>query len=450
VAENESAPRRKAMGLGSATALVVGNMIGSGVFLLPASLAAYGGISIVGWCFTAAGSLLLALTFASLSRRGAATGGPYAYSRRAFGDFTGFQVAWGYWIAVWTGNAAIVVAGVGYLAYFFPRLAHSNLAGAVVALAGVWLFTLVNLAGVRQGARIQNLTTVAKLIPLGAIAFIGPFFLRAHNFHPFNASGGTSFHAVTATATLTLWAFIGLESATVPAGDVKDPERTIARSTVIGTLIAAVIYILGTVAVLGVVDRARLASSTAPFADAAREIFGHWAGGIVAVGAIISAFGALNGWTLLQGQVPMAAADDCLFPRFFARRTRNGTPAIALVVSSVLVSVLLLSNYNSSLVDQFTFIILLATLTTLVPYAYSAAAELYLLATGAAERSWRRIARPLVVAALAFAYSLWAIGGAGYQVVFRGFLLLLGGIPVYVLLVARRTKSAATVTKELS
>jgi len=279
--------------------------------------------------------------------------------------------------------------------------------------------------------------------PLLAIATVGLLFVQGGNFSPFNASGGSSFGAITAAAALTLWAFIGLESATVPAGDVEDPKRTIPRSTILGTLLTALVYILGTVAVMGVIPAATLAGSNAPFADAAREMLGGWAGDAVAIGAIVSAFGALNGWILLQGQIPMAAARDRLFPAVFARTGRGGAPVFGLIVSSVLVTLLMAMSYTKSLVDQFTFIILLATLTTLVPYAYSAAAQLMLLVSDRARFSGRRLATDAVVALLAFGYSLWAIAGAGYEVVFKGFLLLLAGIPVYVWMRWRATRAPA-------
>jgi APA family basic amino acid/polyamine antiporter len=426
-----------------ATALVVGNMIGSGVFLLPSSLAKYGGISIVAWLLTAAGAMLLALVFARLGRAFPRTGGPYAYTRKAFGDFVGFQTAWGYWIAIWAGNAAIAVAFVSYLSTFWDSLATNSLLAATVAVAAIWLLTGVNALGVRQGGWVQGVTTALKLLPLLAIATVGLLFVQGGNFSPFNASGGSSFGAITAAAALTLWAFIGLESATVPAGDVEDPRRTIPRSTILGTLLTALVYILGTVAVMGVIPAATLAGSNAPFADAAREMFGGWAGDAVAIGAIVSAFGALNGWILLQGQIPMAAARDRLFPAVFARTGRGGAPVFGLIVSSVLVTLLMAMNYTKSLVDQFTFIILLATLTTLVPYAYSAAAQLMLLATDRARFSGRRLATDAVVALLAFGYSLWAIAGAGYEVVFKGFLLLLAGIPVYVWMRWRAARAPA-------
>ncbi|MFB4319281.1 amino acid permease [Actinomadura sp. 21ATH] len=424
-------PARRKLGPWMATALVVGNMIGSGVFLLPSSLAEYGPISLVAWGFTAAGAVLLALVFARLARAYPRTGGPYAYARRAFGDFVGFQTAWGYWIAVWAGNAAIAVAFVGYLAHFWPALREDRILAAGVGLATVWLLTAVNAYGVRGGGAVQVVTTVIKLVPLLLIAVVGLFFVEAGTYGEFNASGGSAFSAVTAAAALTLWSFIGLESATVPAEDVKDPERTIPRATVAGTAVTALIYVLGTVAVLGLVPAAALATSTAPFADAADAAFGGWAADLVAAGAAISAFGALNGWILLQGQIPFAAARDGLFPRVFARTGRGGAPTVGLAVSSVLVTGLMLMNYNAALVDQFTFIILLATLTTVIPYSYAAVAQLVLLATDRAAFSGGRLARDAVIALLAFGYSAWAIAGAGYEVVYKGTLLILAGMPVY-------------------
>ena len=311
---------------------------------------------------------------------------------RAFGDFVGFQTAWGYWIAIWAGNAAIAVAFVSYLSVFWGALATNALLAAAVAVAAIWALTAVNALGVRHGGWVQAVTTVLKLVPLVAIATVGLLFVDGGNFGPFNPAGGSVFGSVTAAAALTLWAFIGLESATVPAEDVANPRRTIPRSTIIGTLVTALVYILGTVAVMGVIPAGVLAGSNAPFADAAAEMFGGWAGDAVAIGAIVSAFGALNGWILLQGQIPMAAARDRLFPAVFARTGRSGAPVFGLVTSSVLVTVLLAMNYTKSLIDQFTFIILLATLTTLVPYAYSAAAQLMLLATDRARFSGRRLA----------------------------------------------------------
>ena len=420
------------IGLWTCTALVMGNMIGSGIFLLPAALAFYGGISILGWLFTAAGATLIALVFARMSRIVPKAGGPYAYTRRGFGDFAGFLVGWGYWISIMCGNAAIAVALVSYLTVFFPTLATDRLLAGGTAIAVLWLLSWVNSLGVKRAGYVAVVTTVLKLLPLIAIGTLALLYFNADHFSPFNMSDESSFSAITASAALTLWAFMGLESATIPAGDVENPEKIIPRATVLGTVAAAVIYILSTVAVMGVVAPAVLSEATAPFADAAAAIWGNWAGKAVAIGAVISCFGALNGWILNQGQIPLAAARDGLFPKAFGQVTKNGAPVFGIVVSSILVSILISTNYTRGLVELFTFAILLSTLTALVPYAFTTMAELMVFINERERFSGERLFGASIIAGLAFVYSLWAIGGAGEEIVFWGFLLLLSGLPVYV------------------
>ena len=438
---------RRSIGTRTATALVVGNMVGSGVFLLPAALASEAGpVSIFAWVFTGLGAMLLGLVFARLGRAIPRSGGPYAYAQRAFGDFVGFQTAWGYWIAVWAGNAAIAVAFAGYLSVYWPRAA-TGWVTALIAISLVWIATAANVAGVREGGAVQVATTILKFVPLLLIAVVGLFFIKTGNFHPFTIKHSGD-RGINGAAALTLWAFIGLESATVAGGEVRDPERTLPRATIYGTLAATLLYLIATVAIFGMIPTHALAHSNSPFADAANVIFGGtWGGKAIAVVAMISTFGALNGWTLLQGRVPLAAAEDGLFPRRFARvHGRSGTPVFGLVVSSVLVTALLLLYLRSSLVNTFYNVILLATLTTLVPYAYSAAAELYLLFQERALFSGKRLARDAIVSGLAFAYSAWAIWGAGEKTIAWGFMLLLAGIPVYVWLKWRQSgrRSPAT------
>ncbi len=424
---------RRSLGLWMCTALVVGNMIGSGVFLLPASLAPYGGISIVGWLVSTAGAVCLALVFARLGSVLPLIGGPYAHAKEGFGEFGAAWIAWTYWIAIVVSNAALAVAAVSYATVFWPALGAAPALGGMVALAAVWGLTLVSLAGVREAGRVQLLTTALKLVPLVAIATLGYLAFDAGNLRPFNPSGAGPLQAVSATVTLTLWAFTGLESGTVPADDVADAARTIPRATVIGTLLAAAVYILGTVAVMGILPRDVLGSSTAPFADAAGALWGGWGRGLVAAGAIVSCLGALNGWVLLSGQLPRAAALDGLLPPGLARLNGRGAPAVGLVVSSTIASVIIALNYTRGLVGAFTFLILVSTLATLLPYAFSSLTAVRLaLRDGRAGRGravWR-----LAIAVAAFAYSLWAIAGAGRDVVYWGFLLMLAGLPVYIVM----------------
>ena len=440
---SEPRPRlKRSMGLWMATALVVGNMIGSGVFLLPAAMAdAAGPISILGWVFTGAGAILLAYVFANLGRAYPRTGGPYAYARKAFGDFAGFWTAWGYWIAAWAGNAAIAVAFIGYASVFWGDLADNNLLAALMGIAVIWFITAINILGARETGITQVVTTVLKFVPLAVIGLVGLFFREGSNFEPFAPHGSSA--GISAAAVLALWAFIGLESATVPAEEVKNPEKTIPRATMLGTFITTMVYLVATVAIMGIIPATQLAGSASPFADAAGVIFGGgWDKAIAAV-AMVATFGALNGWILIQGRVPLAAAEDGLFPPAFAKvHGKRRTPVFGLVVSSALVSALMLMNYTKGLVDAFTFVILLATLTTLVPYAFSAAAQVYLYFADRAAFVGRHMVRDTVIAGLAFAYSLWAIGNSGDDIIQKGFMLLMAGIPVYIAVKLWPRKSA--------
>ena len=427
---------KRKLGLWMCTSLVAGSMIGSGVFLLPASLAPFGGISILGWLVSAGGAMCMALVLARLGATLPRVGGPYAYGREGFGDFVGFWIAWSYWISLLTGNAALAVATASYATVFWPALGVSPTAGLATALAALWTLALVNAHGVRTAGLVQLVTTVLKLLPLAAVGTVGFLYFQADHFQPFNPGGESAFSAVTATVALTLWAFLGLEAGTVPAGDVRDPARTIPKATILGTSIAAVVYIACTAAVMGIIAPGELALSTAPFADAAGSVWGTWGRWIIGAGATISCFGALNGWVLLTGQIPRAAALDGLLPARFAHLSPRGTPVVGIFLSAVLATILIAMNYTRGLVQAFTFLILLATLATLLPYVFTSMTGLMMALR---ERSRSRIggraaARSLaraVVSVLAFGFSLWAVVGAGAETVFWGFLLLLAGVPVF-------------------
>lgn len=422
------------LGIWSAIALVAGNMIGSGVFLLPASLAPYGAISLIGWGITLGGALLLAMTFSRLAARGAQAGGPYAYAREAFGDTVGFIIAWSYWISIWCANAAIAVAFAGSLGSLFPALVASPVRGAAVALAALWLCAAINLIGVREAGRLQIVTTVLKLLPLllfGGIAIwlIEPQYLQPANGTLSNGTLSNSMLAtdaplsmastIHATVALTLWAFLGLEAATIPAGAIQDAERTIPRATLIGTLLAGIATILACTAVLGLLPPDIAKTSTAPMADAAKALWGPAAGMGIAVVAAISCIGALNGWVLLSAQLPMAAAHDGLFPQTFAKLDAQGTPRMGIVVSTLLASLLVVANYTDSLVKVFTFSILLSTAATLLPYVFSSAA-------------WLKLGkRGRIVAALALLYSVYALIGTGADALIWGAVLVIAGLPLH-------------------
>jgi APA family basic amino acid/polyamine antiporter len=428
----EAAETGSSFGLPAATALVVGSIIGTGVFALPSALAPYGPIAIVAFVIVTIGAIALAMTFGSLTKRVPGSGGPYVYAREAFGEFAGFINAWSYWITAWAGNAAIVVAWVGYVEVFVNK-GHDKWGSIAIALVGLWIPALINLTGIKNIGLTQIFTTVLKFIPLIFMATIGLLFIHPHNFGAFNASGQSATGAISAAAAIALFSYIGLETASVAAGRVRDPERNVPRATIYGTLACAVVYILGTLAVFGTVSHKALLTSTAPFSDAANSIFGgSWAGNVVAIAAIISGIGALIGWTLICAEMPYAAVKDGLFPKAFGR-TRRDVPAFGIIAATLLASIITVISYTH-FTNVFTEIVLLSVLTVVIPYLFSAAAQLYWLLVRGDRVNKVRFSRDVIVSGVALAFSYWSIQGSGYQTVYYGLFVLLLGVPVYIYL----------------
>ncbi|CAL9578256.1 Arginine_agmatine antiporter [Streptomyces sp. enrichment culture] len=430
-------------GLPVATALVMGNIIGGGIFLLPASVAPFGTVSLVAFGVLTVGAIALALVFGRLAQRNPRTGGPYVYAREAFGDFAGFLAAWAYWITSWVSNAAIAVAAVGYLDVLVPVGDH-RWSACLAALVVQWLPALANFAGTRYVGAVQLVATVLKFAPLLLVAFGGLFFFDADNLGPFHAGGGSLTGAVSASAAILLFSYLGVESAAVSAGEVRNPRRTVGLATVIGTAGAALVYLLGTLSVFGTVPHDRLVESTAPFSDAVNAMFGGaWGGWAVALAALVSITGCLNGWTLLGAQTPYAAAKDGLFPAVFARR-RRGVPTVGVGVTVVLASLLTVYNYAAGSAKVFEVLVLVTTFTATVPYLLATAAQLFHLVSGRGDLvDRRRLVRDAVVAAVAAAFSMWLVAGAGYAAVYQGVLFLFAGILVYAVMAARRQRTAA-------
>jgi basic amino acid/polyamine antiporter, APA family len=426
---NRTPPRRAQVGFWMATSLVVGNMIGSGIFLLPAALAPFGADNVPGWLLTAAGGITLGLVFGTLSRQAPGAGGPYAYTRAAFGDLAAFTVAWGYWVSIWVGNAAIGTAAVGYAGEFFPWMVATPLNTAVSTLAFLWALTLVNCLGIRAAGWVQGVTTALKLLPL--VAAIGLLASRASSLGglavphaPFTLGGTAS------VATLALWAMLGFESATIPADKVKGAGATVQRATISGTVATVILSAASCAAVLLLVPPGPLAASNAPFAALIGTAWGPNAARAVSLFAAISALGALNGWILLQGELPRAMAADGLFLRVFGRTTARGTPVAGLIVTSGLVTVLILLNLHRTLVGVFTFFVLLSTTSALAAYLASSLALVRLRTRDRAKS--RRSAKALgFLGCAGAAYTLGALAGAGKEAVFWGAVLLLAGLPVY-------------------
>jgi amino acid transporter len=425
----------KSLGIGACTAVVVGNMVGSGFYLSPAAVAPYGTLAIVMWAIMGVGAICLGLTFARLARLAPATGGPYAYTRMAFGDFPGFLIAWGYWISIWASLPVIALAFTGAIIALSPDLQTRGFAIGLT-LGAIWFVVLVNLRGVKAAGIFAEITTYSKLLPFAAVAIVGLLYIEpVHLAGGFNPSGQSLMVSAAALAPLTMFAYLGLESATVPAGDVRDPERTIPRSTILGISTAAVLYVLGTVVVMGVVPHEQLVRSVAPFSDAAQIMWGPIGAGAITLAVIVSSIGALNGWTLLMGQVPMAAAQDRLFPAAFGRVSSRGVPALGIVISATFATVLVLVEVAGSpgVRAFYNMIVGLSTMTAVVPYAFCALA-IGLVSTHAAVKGTGegRAPRVGVVEIIGFVFALFTLYGCGPEPVLYGLMLLMLGIPVFV------------------
>ena len=421
---------KKSLGLAACTAVVVGNMVGSGFYLSPAAVAPYGLLAILSWIVMGIGAICLGLTFARLARMAPATGGPYAYTRMAYGDFAGFMIAWGYWISIWASLPVIAFAFAGAIMELVPELRNRTMSLSLT-IGAIWFVVLINLRGVKSAGRFAEFTTYTKLIPFAAIAIVGLFFINPSNLGGFNPSGESLLTASAALAPLTMFAYLGLESATVPAGDVKDAARTIPRSTIIGISIAALLYVLGTVVVMGVVPREQLVQSVAPFSDAATIMWGSWGGWAITAAVILSSIGALNGWTLMMGQVPMAAARDGLFPPAFDRLSAQGVPALGIVISASLATALVLIQAAGSpgFRAVYNMIVGMSTMTAVIPYAFCALATGIVGAQAAGGTQRPRIG---VIELVAFTFALFTLYGCGPEPVLYGTVLLMLGIPVYI------------------
>ena len=410
------APRQ--LGRWMCLALVMGNMIGSGIFLLPAALAPFGWNSVAGWLFTIAGVLAIVVLLRRLATHLPGADGALGYTQAAFGPLPAFLIGYSYWISIWVGNAAIALAAVAYLAVFVPNLAVP-LAGALAAVGLVWLTTAVNLVGARAAGGTQLVTTLVKLVPLVAVIVLGAVAMGGGGRSPAALPAvHLSLSAVNAAAALSLWALVGVESATVASATIADADRVVPWATLLGTGLAGLLYLLAASTIILLMPLSALAPSTAPFADFVGRFWAHGPALLVAGFAAVSAIGALNGMTLLQGVVPVSLARTGGFPRWFATITATGTPARALVGSSVLTTGLVLLTSSQTLGGAFAFMALLATAVTLFLYLGIAVAALRLGVGG-------------VVGGAATIFALWTFAGAGAPAVGWSLVLLASGVPLF-------------------
>jgi APA family basic amino acid/polyamine antiporter len=417
-----SAPDK--IGIWPLTSLVTGNLVGSGVYLLPATMAIYGTVSIFGWLAASLGAILLSLVFASLSATQPKTGGPYLYAREAFGDTVGYFICWGYWMLSWISNPALAVAAVGYISVLYGELSPMTHFGLEILI--VVGLTAFNLMGLKVTGWVELYITILKVIPLLILPLIGLFYMDFDNFaHHVNMSGKSFAASLNSATLLAMWCFVGLETGTVPAGQVRNASRTVPQATILGTVIAALVYIMGAIVIMGVLSPDDLLQSKAPYADAAHRIFGGTWGAPVALAAILSCLGTLNGWTIIVGRIPYGAAQDGLFPKIFAHTTTHGTPYWGVLASSVCSIPLLFLSLQSTLMEQFNFIIDVAVTLILLVYAVSVLAYFKLMIR---DGRWTFTKGALGAGALAF--TAWALWAASFKMVMLSLVILVIGIPM--------------------
>ena len=426
---------QRVMGFWRTWGLTIGMMVGSGVFMLPTVLAPFGKYGLYAWLVTGGGTIAMALSLAYMARRVTQSGGPYAYTRAGFGNFAGFLMAWGYWVSVWVSVAAVTVAFVGYLGEFAPVLKESPNLALGAGLLLIWSLVALNYRSVEGSSSVQLVTSLAKFLPLLFLALFGLINTESVNFASM-AKPEDGLNALSSASALAMWAFIGFEVATIPAGEVKDSARTIPRALMAAVVGAALLYFGVTAAAFGLLPSETLIQSTAPLADAASALVGPGAAFLVVVVALIATGSGVNANMFTVGQLPMAVAIDGLFPARFATLTRHGTPGFGFILGGTLASIALALNFAGGLIAAFEFLILLATITAIVPVAFSCAATGFFSLKYKAESLAVR-ARDIAVALIGFSYALWLVAGSGRDTVFWTFLLLLASLPIYVVIKAK-------------
>jgi APA family basic amino acid/polyamine antiporter len=426
---------KRVMGFWRCWGLVIGIVIGNGVFMLPAVLAPYGTLSLVAWIIAGIGTIFIALVLGMLAKRHSMQGGIYGYTRETQGDLAGFLIAWGYWISILAAVAAGAVAVTGYLSFFVPTISSNPMLSAIISIVFIWLITAINITGIKAACTFQLVTSLLKLLPLFIIS-VGALFLgdpanAVVNSTPANtADKPSTLILISEMVMITMWAYIGIEAVTLPSDNIILPEKNIPRALIIGTLTVTVIYISLSYGVMTLIPLADLAKSTAPIADAASIILGSWGAGFIAIAALISIISSINANTLIVGIMPAALAKDKLMPEFFSIKNKAGIPIKTVILSGFLSSILVVMSFSEGLLSAFKTLIMLSTLTVLLPYATSSLAEIVMQKrelTATTKINWMSFG----IAFIALLFSVFAIIGSGLMIALQGLILFAAGLPFY-------------------
>ena len=425
-----SSNQHRVIGFWRGWSIAVGCAIGSGIFMMPTMLAPYGLLGFGGWLVAGAGSILVALTMARLVKRIPKTGGPYVYVNEGLGNFSGFIIAWTYWVSCVSAIAGISIAFVGYLGFFLPQIASSQIYALLASLMLIWIIVFLNIRSLENSSKFQLISTLLKLVPLMLIVLLGASNFDTSNLPELNPTNLHPISLIATVTTLVMWSFIGIETATVPADNVINPQETIPKVLIASVITILILYILVSIAIAALVPASELLDSSAPFALAASKILGVTGGAIISIGALISTLGSLNANTLTAGNLSLAAARDGLLPSKFVILTKNGTPIFTYLLTGVFVSILLMLNYTKGMVNAFVFMAMLSTLSTLIAYAFCAIAE-FKFAKADAKSTQRNNA--LLLSCVTFLYAFFAIWGAGIEMIIYSLILILIGTPIYLL-----------------
>ncbi|MBF8741233.1 MULTISPECIES: arginine-ornithine antiporter [Pseudomonas] len=421
--------------LGALVALVVGSMIGGGIFSLPQNMAASAGVGavLIGWAITAVGMLTLAFVFQTLAnRKPDLDGGVYAYAKAGFGDYMGFSSAWGYWISAWLGNVGYFVLLFSTLGYFFPIFGEGNTPAAVIgASILLWAVHFLVLRGIKEAAFINLVTTVAKVVPLALFALICLFAFKLDIFTADiwgegSPDLGSVMDQVRNMMLVTVWVFIGIEGASIFSSRAEK-RADVGKATVIGFITVLLFLVLVNVLSLGVMTQPELAKLQNPSMAAVLEhVVGHWGAVLISVGLIISLLGALLSWVLLCAEIMFAAAKDHTMPEFLRRENANHVPANALWLTNAMVQIFLVITLFSN--STYLSLIYLATSMILVPYLWSAAyAVLLAVRSETYEQALAERKKDLVIGGIALLYAIWLLYAGGVKYLLLSALLYAPG-----------------------
>ena len=441
--DHDKGKLKKDLGLFATIAIIIGQMIGSGIYMAPQGLAELANpkVAVLAMLITGVGTLLLALSFAKLGNRKAATGSAIVYTQEAFGDLPAFWVGWSYWCGCWIGNGAIVLVGISYASYFFPFLANVGFSKFLAAILIIWLFTLINIFGVKKAGYINLILTALKLIPLVVFIFIAAYHFKGQNFQTVSSPDVSGLFTLPIAIAYTLWSFLGFEGAGVNAGEVKNSKQ-IGMTTIISTAIVVIIYLLLVILAAGNMPQDQLAQSASPFADIIHNATGgYWAGAFISLGGSIATIGCVGAWILSTARISYSLGERHLLPVTFAEiNPKYGTPVKGLIINAVLMTLVMILGLLTHESGLYNFLVLLSVMSFLVFYAFGAASEIVLSGREIRLFNFVNFVKLSVLSLLALAYAIYTIFSSGAEYVRYGFLLMLIGLPIYIYLQLKKSK----------